>query len=126
MKWFILLVYTLSMYGLTYMVTNSYGPKNIFLRLRIWAENVGPNFGMLFKCPLCFPSNIGWIVSLINWFVSPELGLTPFNIVFQGVEHTWYYLIIAMIGDCCYTGGVCKIIYNVDDFIDKSTPIFED
>lgn len=126
MKWFILLIYTLSMYGLTYMVTQSYGPKNLFLRLREWADDVGPNFGMLFHCPLCFPCNIGWIVSIINWFLIPELGLTPFNMIFAGTEHQWYLLIIAMLGDCCYTGGVCKIIYNVDDYIDKSTPIFED
>lgn len=126
MSWFILVIYTIACYGMTYMVTQSYGPKNIFVKLRVWADNVGPNFGMLFKCPLCFPANIGWVCSLINWFFVPEIGLTPFNMILSNYHDNWILLIVALIGDCCYTGGICKVIYNIDDYIDKSTPIFED
>ena len=28
--------------------------------------------------------------------------------------------------DACITGGICRLIWNIDDFIDKSTPIFDD
>lgn len=123
--WFVLFIYTLACYGLTYMVTQSVGPKNIFIKLRYWADNIGPNFGMLFHCPLCFPCNVGWIVSLITWFFLP-LPITPFNMFLWEFHEQWWLVFVAMIGDCCYTGGVCKIIYNIDDYIDKSTPIFED
>jgi hypothetical protein len=34
--------------------------------------------------------------------------------------------ILAAFMDGCLTGGVCKVIYNIDDFIDKSTPVFMD
>jgi hypothetical protein len=35
----------------------------------------------------------------------------------------WY---IAAILDGAFTGGVCHLMYNIDDYIDKITPIFED
>jgi hypothetical protein len=28
--------------------------------------------------------------------------------------------------DACLTGGICHFIWNVDDYVDKSTPVFED
>lgn len=124
--WFILFIYTVACYGITYMVTQSAGPKNIFIRLRLWADNIGPNFGMLFHCPLCFPCNIGWILSILNWFILPDFAITPFNMIFLHMHEQWWLVLVAMIGDCCYTGGICKVIYNVDDYIDKSTPKFED
>lgn len=125
-NWLILLIYTFACYGFTYMVTQSVGPKDIFLKLRIWAEEVGPNFGLLFRCPLCLPSNLGWVLAILNWFILPSVAITPFNMILQGVHDQWWLVFVAMIGDCCFTGGVCKIIYNIDDFIDKSTPIFDE
>ena len=124
MKWFILVCYICFAYGISYIVTNSYGPKNIFLRLREWAEDVGPNFGMLFRCMICFPTNVGILFSLINWFLIP-VAITPFNIIFADY-HTWYIGILVAFMDGCLTGGICKVIYNIDDFIDKSTPVFMD
>lgn len=124
MKWFILVCYICFAYGISYIVTNSYGPKNVFLRLREWAEDVGPNFGLLFRCMICFPTNVGILFSLFNWFLLP-IAITPFNIIFADY-HTWYMGILAAFMDGCLTGGVCKVIYNIDDFIDKSTPMFMD
>jgi len=124
MKWFILVCYICFAYGISYIVTNSYGPKNIFLRLREWAEDVGPNFGLLFRCMICFPTNVGILFSLFNWFLLP-ISITPFNMIFADY-HTWYMGLLAAFMDGCLTGGVCKVIYNIDDFIDKSTPVFMD
>ena len=81
MVWFIILAYTFFVYGMSVIFTQSIGPFNIFFRLRMWAESVGPNFGLLFKCMTCFPTNVGWVFSLL---------------------------------------------WNIDDYIDKNTPIYED
>ena len=126
MKWFILICYIWFSYGVCYMVTSSHGPKNIFEKLRDWAESVGTNFGMLFRCMICFPTNFGILFSLFNWFLLPELSITPFNLIFSEYNFEWYYSFLGAFLDGCFTGGICKVIYNVDDYIDKSTPIFED
>lgn len=121
MNWFILFCYIWFAYGMTVIVTQSIGPFYIFLRLRLWAENISDNFGMLFKCPLCFPTNVGWVFSLVNWFLLP-IPITPFNMILSGTGLWW----LAMIFDACLTGGICHLLWNIDDYIDKNTPIFED
>lgn len=121
MHWFIVFCYIFFTYGVTIIFTQGIGPANIFFRLRIWAKNIGDNFGMLFSCPLCFGTNIGWIFSLFNWFCLP-INITPFNMIFNDTNLWWLVIIM----DACFTGAFCKIIYNIDDYIDKSTPIFED
>lgn len=70
---------------------------------------------------LCMPTNIGWVFSIVNWFFLP-IAISPFNMILAGTNLWW----LAAIMDGCLTGGVCHFLWNIDDFIDKSTPIFED
>ena len=121
MSWFILFCYIFFVYGMSVIITQSVGPANIFFRLRMWAESIGPNFGLLFRCMLCMPTNIGWVFSLFNWFLLP-IPISPFNMILCGTNLWW----LAMILDACFAGGVCHILWNIDDYIDKNTPIFED
>ena len=121
MSWFILICYILFAYGMTVIVTQGIGPFNIFYRLRLWADSISDNFGMLFRCTLCFPTNIGWVFSLFNWFLLP-VAISPFNMILNGTNLWW----LAAIMDACLTGGICHFIWNVDDYVDKSTPVFED
>lgn len=126
MNWFILVCYILMTYGFSIIVTQGIGPFNIFFRLRLWAENISDNFGMLFKCMLCFPTNLGIILSLLNWFLLPNFGITPFNMIFDGMYWPWYMCFVAALFDGCLTGAVCSFIWNIDDYIEKSTPYFEE
>ena len=121
-SWFILICYLLFAYGCSVIVTQGIGPKNIFFRLRMWAESIGPNFGMLFRCMMCFPANLGIVVSLLNWFLLPMFPITPFNMVFSGFSG-WLMGIITAVMDGCITSGVCHFLWNLDDFIEKSTPL---
>lgn len=125
-NWFILAIYLLFCYGCSEIVTSGIGPKNIFFRFREWSENVGPNFAMLFKCMLCFPTNLGIVTSLLNWFLLPDLAVTPFNMMFTEEYHVWYISLVAAIMDGCIVGAVCHFLWNLEDFIDKSTPYFEE
>ncbi len=113
--------YILFAYGISIIFTQSTGPFNIFIRLRVLTESISDNFGMLFKCMLCFPTNVGLVFSIFNWFVLPK-PISPFNIILCGTDFWW----LAAIMDACFTGGVCHIIWNIDDYFDKNTPIFED
>lgn len=76
---------------------------------------------MLFRCMTCFPTNVGIVFSLFNWFLLP-IAISPFNMVLSGTNLWW----LAAIMDGCLTGGFCHFFWNLDDFIDKSTPIYED
>ena len=122
MVWFTIFAYTFFVYGISVIFTQSVGPANIFFRLRMWAEDIGSNFGLLFKCMTCFPTNVGWVFSLFNWFIVPQIPISPFNIILRGTNLWW----LAMILDACYCAGVCHILWNIDDYIDKNTPIYED
>lgn len=122
MNWFILFAYTAFVYGISILFTQSIGPFDIFFRLRKWAESKSPSLGLLFRCMTCFPTNVGWVFSLFNWFVVPQVAISPFNMILKGTGLWW----LAMILDACYCAGVCHFVANLDDFIDKSTPIYED
>lgn len=121
MNWLIIFAYIFFVYGISVIFTQMYGPFNIFFKIRMWANRVSDNLGMLFRCMTCFPTNVGWIFSLINWFFIP-VAITPFNMVLAGTGLWW----VAMILDACFCAGVCHLLWNIDDFIDKSTPVFED
>lgn len=124
-SWFILVCYILALYGFSDIITQSVGPNYIFVKLRALAESIGPNFGMLFRCMWCFPTNAGILFSLFNWFLLP-VYISPFNMVFAAYHELWYMSLVAALLDGCFTGAVCALIFNVYDYIDKSTPIFED
>ena len=124
-NWFILVCYILALYGFSDIVTQSIGPGYIFLRIRQFAERIGPNFGMLFKCMWCFPTNAGILFSFLNWFFLP-IYISPFNMIFADYHGLLYMSLVAALLDGCFTGAVCALIFNVYDYVDKSTPIFED
>ena len=124
-NWFILVCYILALYGFSDIVTQSIGPGYIFLRIRQFAERIGPNFGMLFRCMWCFPTNAGILFSFLNWFFLP-IYISPFNMIFADYHGLWYMSLVAALLDGCFTGAVCALIFKVYDYVDKSTPIFED
>ena len=35
---------------------------------------------------MCFPANFGWVMSLIDWFLLPNIAITPFNIILAGTR----------------------------------------
>ena len=124
-NWFILICYILALYGFSDIITQSVGPGYIFLRIRKWAERISPNVGMLFRCMWCFPTNAGILFSLLNWFFLP-IYISPFNMIFAEHHGIWYMSLVAALLDGCFTGAICALIFNVYDYVDKSTPIFED
>lgn len=119
-NWFIVVFYLLFAYGLSVIITQSVGPFNVFFRLRLFASSISDNLGTLFKCMLCMPTNVGIVFSLINWFFIP-MNITPFNMILEGTNLWW----LAAIMDGCVTAAFCQFLWNLYDYIDKSTPIFE-
>lgn len=111
----IIFLYCLAVYGLSNMIVFGSGPFRIFEYLRIWSTNISEHFGTLFSCMMCFPANVGWVVSLIDWFFIPNIALTPFGILLAGTNLWW----VALIADCCFTSGVVWVIHNVESFFES-------
>ena len=122
MDWFILFAYVFFIYGLDVTFIKSLGPWNIFFRLRMWANRVSPGFGQIFRCPICLGTNAGILFSILNWFVFPKMPLSPFNMILCGTGLWW----LAAIMDGIFCAGISYTMWNINDYIDKSTPIFED
>jgi hypothetical protein len=97
------------------MIVFGSGPFKIFEKIREWSYNLSEHFSSLFSCMMCLPANIGWISSLINWFLIPSIALTPFNILLSGTN-LWF---IALIGDCCFSSGIVWIIHNIESFFEN-------
>ena len=77
----IIFIYCISVYGLSNMMVFSSGPFKIFEKIREWSSYISDHFSSLFNCMICLPANIGWIISLIDWFLLNEITFTPFNIL---------------------------------------------
>lgn len=110
----IIFLYCIFAYGLSNMVVFSSGPFRIFERIRNFANSISEHFGQLFQCMICFPANVGWVLSLINWFFIP-FPFTPFNLILIDTNLWW----LAMIGDCCFTSGIVWIIHNIESFFES-------
>jgi len=105
---------------MTHVFTQGVGPFSILVKLRAFGEWVGDNLGLLFRCPLCFSTNLGIIFSLFNLFLIP-INISPFNIVFDNLHEVWYYSVICCFMDGFATAGACFTIYNLNDLFDKIT-----
>lgn len=111
----IIFIYSIAIYGLSNMIVFGSGPFKIFEKIREWSYNLSEHFSSLFSCMMCLPANIGWISSLINWFLIPSIALTPFNILLSGTN-LWF---IALMGDCCFSSGIVWIIHNIESFFEN-------
>ena len=114
-SWFVLFLFIIAAYGISNMMVFGSGPFRIFERIRYWSGMVSEHFGLLFSCMMCFPANVGWIVSLIDWFLLTSVALTPFNMVLEGTNLWW----VAMIGDCCFTSGIVWLIHHIESFFEN-------
>lgn len=110
----IIFLYCIMCYGLSNMVVFASGPFRIFEKIRQITNLISEHFGQLFNCMICFPGNLGWIFSLINWFLIP-IPITPFNMLLVGTNLWW----LAMICDCCFTSGIVWIIHNIESFFEN-------
>ena len=85
------------------------GPFYIFTRIRHLAESISEHFGKLFSCMVCFPSNLSWVMSLVDWFLVPQVAFTPFNMILAGTGLWW----LAMLMDIGFGAGAVWAIHNI-------------
>ena len=78
---------------------------------------VGVGIITMFTCMMCFPANVGWICSLINWFFIP-VAITPFNIILGAHTGLWW---LAALCDCAFTSGVVWFIHHIEEYFESNS-----
>lgn len=106
----VLALYCLAVYGFTNMVVHSNGPLNVFRAVR----SIPFGIGDLFKCVMCFSTWVGLALSLYDMY-SPDLVLTPFNMLLGGEKHVPLMLFL----DAVFASGVTWIIHHIEDMIER-------
>jgi len=97
------------------MMVFASGPFKIFEHIRNITSSISEHFGSMFQCMMCFPANLGWVCSLINWLWIP-LAITPGNMIFAGITGAWW---AALLLDCCFASGVVWFIHHVESFFES-------
>ena len=111
----IIFIYCMAVYGLSNMMVFGSGPFRIFEGIRWAANRISGHFGSMFSCMMCFPANVGWVTSLVDWFLIEEIAFTPFNILLAGTGLWW----LALIADCCFASGMTWLIHNIESFFES-------
>lgn len=97
------LLFILACYGITVIVTEG----SIFDKFRDYMEKINPNFlGMLFTCPLCFGTWVGFILTAI---------LSAFNEPNMFVHNLYLNIIL---GGFISAGSVW-LLYNIEVYLKK-------
>lgn len=110
-----ILCYCIMAYGICNIVVYGSGPFRIFERIRYWADDIDEHFGQLFSCMMCLPTNLGILLSLINWFLIP-IAFTPFNIMFGVASGLWW---LAAIFDGAFTSGIVWLIHHIEEYFEN-------
>ena len=110
----ILFIYVIFAYGFSNMMVFGSGPFRLFERIRTITYRISPHFGEMFQCMMCFPANLGWVMSLINWFFIP-IAFTPGNMMLDETD-LWY---VAMLIDCCFTSGAVWLIHHIEEWFEN-------
>jgi len=113
----IIFIYSVFLYGISWMFVFADGPFYIFTGIRNIANSISEHFGKLFSCMVCFPSNLSWVMSLIDWFLIPQVAFTPFNILFAGTGLWW----VAMLMDIGFGAGIVWAIHNVVELFEAAS-----
>ena len=113
--WINLFVYILFAYGLSNLLVFGMGPYDVLDWFRVTVKRVFGRLGNMLDCMMCTSANIGWVVSLLNYFFI-SVPLTPMMILY-GVALPWY---IVIFGDLCITSGVVWLINSVQEALERS------
>ena len=111
----IIFCYCIVAYGISNIVVFGSGPFKIFEKIRYWSDYLDEHFGQLFSCMMCFPTNLGIVLSILNWFLIP-IAFTPFNILLGTVPALWW---LAAILDGAFTSGIVWLIHHIEEWFEN-------
>ena len=109
------------MYGLSNLLVYGSGPFNILIKLREYCLNHINVIGEMLRCMMCTSANLGWIISLCDFFFSSNIHFTPFNLYFP---HDMNYLPIIIVLDAFFASGIVWLIHTLQETLESMTNYF--
>lgn len=116
-----IILYSFLMYGFSNLLVNGMGPYNCLDKFRSICHKHIPMVGEMLECMMCTSTNLGWVLSLTNFLLFPQLTFTPFTFLFHN-EITYWYLILAF--DALFTTGIVWVIHSFQDMCEKVANYF--
>lgn len=117
---FILIVFTLTCYGLSNMIIYSNGPYDIFIKWRIFTDKLHHKFGELFACMMCLPFWVGALFSLVDIFLLNASVITPFNILLHQETNGIFKYVMVILMDGFLSSGSTWLIHNIEEFFETN------
>lgn len=112
----IVFLYSILAYSISNMFVFAIGPFHIFEKIRDFLSNKSEMLSELFSCMICFPANVGWVLSLLNLLILPNTPLTPFNVLLYGQGLP----IIIVLCDLFYTSGIVWLIHSLQEYLETT------
>ena len=115
-SWVVIFIFSIVSYAISNHFVYAHGPAHIYDKIRDIANKIHSNLGELFSCMICFPTWVGFILSLCNSFFYPTLVLTPFMLLLGTVAPWW----VIMILDGFFASGIVWLIHTAQEALERS------
>jgi hypothetical protein len=116
MEWITIFTFSIVTYAISNHFVYAHGPMHLYDKIRELAEKIHPNFGELFQCMICFPTWVGFILSVANYFFLPYTDLTPGMVMLNTLTPWW----IIMIVDGFFASGIVWLIHTLQEALERS------
>lgn len=122
MDWIVIFVFSVVAYAISNHFVYAHGPMHIYDHIRCLAEKIHPNLGELFQCMICFPTWVGFMLSVLNSLFLPFANLTP-GMLLMGVYTPWW---VIMVFDGFFASGIVWLIHTAQEALERSNTVGED
>ena len=116
MEWITIFTFSIVAYAISNHFVYAHGPMHLYDKIRELAGKIHPNFGELFQCMICFPTWVGFILSVANYFFLPHADLTPGMVMLNTLAPWW----IIMIVDGFFASGIVWLIHTLQEALERS------
>lgn len=122
MDWIVIFVFSVVAYAISNHFIYAHGPMHIYDHIRCLAEKIHPNLGELFQCMICFPTWVGFMLSVLNSLFLPLISLTP-GMLLMGMYAPWW---VIMVFDGFFASGIVWLIHTAQEALERSNAAGED
>ena len=116
MNWLVIFVFSVVAYAISNHFVYAHGPMHLYDKIRETACKIHPNLGELFGCMICFPTWVGFILSVLNSLFLPLINVTPGMILMSGYAPWWVIMII----DGFFASGIVWLIHTLQEALERS------
>lgn len=110
-----IICYLLGAYGLSNLLVYGSGPWNVLGKIREFTLTHIQTIGEMLECMMCTSTNIGWVISLLNIFIFPEINFTPFNTLIDDTSLWW----LIIISDAVITSGAVWLLHTCQEALER-------